>query len=133
MEASRSTTPPPQAASRSETAPPLTTAVRELLSGLRAGAADVADLVAAEAQVALQLLLAMTVSAVGAAILGAFGLAGLAAAAAAELIARGISASVAIGVVALMCVAGSILLVFKLRGLSRRVPFGHSRSHLRGN
>jgi hypothetical protein len=134
MEASRSTTsPPPQPASRSETAPPLVTALRELFSGLRAGAADVADLVAAEAQAALRLLVAMTVSAVGAAILGVLGLAGLAAAAAAELIARGISASVAIGGVALLCVAASILLIFRLRGLSRRVLFAHSRDHLRGN
>jgi hypothetical protein len=132
-EAPRSTaSPPPQTSSRREVDPPLATAVRELFSGLRAGAADVADLVAAEAHLALRLLVAMIVSAVGAVVLGVLGLAGLASAAAAELIERGISATIAIAIVALLCVVGSLLLVFKLRGLSRRVLFGHSRSHLRG-
>jgi hypothetical protein len=132
-EASSSTASPSlQTSSRREADPPVATAVRELFSGLRAGAADVADLVAAEAHLALRLLVAMTVSAVGAVVLGVFGLAGLASAVAAELMARGISASVAIAAVALVCVAGSILLILYLRRLSRRVLFGHSRSHLRG-
>ena len=106
--------------------------MRELFSGLRAGAADVADLVAAEAHLALRLLIAMTVSAIGAVVLGVFGLAGLAAAAAAELIAQGISASMAIAGVGLLCIVGSLLLIFQFRGLSRRVLFGYSRNHLRG-
>jgi hypothetical protein len=117
---------------RQEADLPLGTAVRDLFSGLRAGAADVADLVAAEAHVALRLLVAMVVSAVGAAVLAAFGLAGLTTAIAVELIARGMSASTAIAVVALLCMAGSLSLAFHLRGLSRRILFGHSRGHLRG-
>jgi hypothetical protein len=123
---------PPETPSQGEANPPLATAVRELFSGLRAGAADVADLVAAEAHLALRLLIAMTVSAIGAVVLGVFGLVGLVTAVAAELIARGISASMAIAVVALLCVVGSIVLIFQLWGLSRRVLFGYSRDHLRG-
>ena len=132
-EASRSTAwSSPEIPSQGEANPPLATAVRELFSGLRAGAADVADLVAAEAHLALRLVVAMTVSAIGAMVLGVFGLAGLAAAVASELIAQGISASMAIAVVGLLCLVGSLLLIFQLRGLSRRVLFGYSRDHLRG-
>jgi hypothetical protein len=111
---------------------PLSTAVRELFSGLRAGAADVADLVAAEAQVALRLLLSIVLSAVGAAMLAIFAVAGLLAAFATELVTRGVSLSTAIVVVALMCAVGSISLAFQLRALSRRALFGRSRSQLRG-
>jgi hypothetical protein len=132
-EASRSTAwSSPEAPSQGEANPPLAAAVRELFSGLRAGAADVADLVAAEAHLALRLLIAMTVSAIGAMVLGVFGLAGLAAAAVAELIAQGISTSMAIAVIALLCIVGSVLFILQLRGLSRRVLFGYSREHLRG-
>ena len=111
---------------------PLATAVRELFSGLRAGAADVADLVAAEAHVAVRLLVAMVLAAVGAAILGVFGLAGLAGAGAAELIARGLSVSMAVAIVAVVCLLGSVALLLQLRALSRRVLFAKSRTQLRG-
>lgn len=132
MEASRAAAAgaPPQ--SRREDDLPLSTAVRELFSGLRAGAADVADLVAAEAQVALRLLISMVLSAVGAGVLAVFGLAGLVTALATAMIERGVAASVAIAVVALLCVVVSALLMFRLRALSRRVLFGRSRGHLRG-
>ena len=111
---------------------PLSAAVRELFSGLRAGAADVADLVAAEAHLALRLLVAMVLSAVGAAVLGVFGLAALVTVLTIELIARGVSVTMAIVTVALLCIVGSISLVVQLRVLARRVLFGHSRRHLRG-
>jgi hypothetical protein len=112
---------------------PLLTAVRELFAGLRAGAADVADLVAAEAHVALRLLIGMVLAAVGAAALAVFGLAGIVVALALQLMAQGIAASVAISAVALLCLAGCMLLLLHLRVLMRRVLFGSSRRHLRGN
>lgn len=111
---------------------PLSTAVRELFSGLRAGAADVADLVAAEAQVALHLLVSIVLSAVGAAILGLFTIAGLLVALATEMISRGVSSTIAIVVVTVVCAVGSIALAFQLRALARQVLFGRSRSRLRG-
>jgi nitric oxide reductase large subunit len=111
---------------------PLSAAVRELFSGLRAGAADVADLVAAETQVALRLLVAIVISAVGAAVLGIFGVAGMVTALAAELIARGISVTLAIAAVALLCVAGSLSLLLLVRVLARRALFARTRRHFRG-
>ena len=111
---------------------PLLTAVRELFSGLRAGAADVADLVAAEAQVALRLLVSIVLSAVAATMLGVFALTGILAAVATELVSRGVSLSTAIVAVTLVCAVGSILLAFQLRGFARRVMFGRTRSQLRG-
>ena len=59
-------------------------------------------------------------------------MAGLVTALAIELVARGVAPSLAIGAVALLCLAGSILLVLWLRVLSREVLFGISRIHLRG-
>jgi hypothetical protein len=111
---------------------PLATAVRELFSGLRAGAADVADLVAAEAQVALRLLTSMVLAAVGAALLAVFALGGLMAALAALLMEHGIAASEAIVAVALLCAIFGAALMFRLRVLTRRVLFARSRGHLRG-
>jgi hypothetical protein len=123
---------PPQSSPR-EADVPLLAAVRDLFSGLRAGAADVADLVAAEAHVALRLLVSIVVSAVASAMLGVFVFAGLLAAAAAEMVSRGVSLSMAIMVITLVCAVGSILLAFQLRALARRVLFGHSRRQLRGS
>ncbi len=133
MDASRANTaesPPPSG--EGDAAVPLSAAVRELFSGLRAGAADVADLVAAEARVALRLLVSMVLSAVGAAVLAVLGIAGLAAGLATLLIEQGTPPSTAILVVALLCVLGSVTLVLNLRVLARRVLFARSRTHLRG-
>jgi hypothetical protein len=133
VDASGANTPesPPPSGER-DAAVPLSAAVRELFSGLRAGAADVADLVAAEAQVALRLLVSMVLSAVGAAVLAVLGIAGLAAGLATLLIEQGTPPSTAIIVVALLCVVGSVTLVLNLHGLARRVLFARSRTHLRG-
>jgi hypothetical protein len=110
---------------------PLSAAVRELFSGLRAGAADVADLVAAEARVALGILISIILSAVGAAMLAVFTAGGLLVIMATELIAHGASTTMAIGAVTLVCAAGCTLLALQLRALARRVLFDRSRSHLR--
>ena len=122
----------PLQSSQREEELPLLAAVRELLSELRAGAADVADLVAAEAHVALRSLMVLVIAAIGGAVLAVLGLAALVAALATELVALGLSLSLAISVVALLCMAGSVLLMFQLRKLSRRVLFGTSRRQLRG-
>ncbi len=132
MPASGASTTEAPLSDQQEAVVPLSAAVRELFSGLRAGAADVADLVAAEAHVALGLLTSMVVSAVGAAVLAVFGLAGLAAGLATLLIEQGTAPSTAILVVALLCVIGSVSLMLNLRILARRVLFARSRAHLRG-
>jgi hypothetical protein len=111
---------------------PLLATVRELFSGLRAGAADVADLVAAEARVALHLLIGIILSAVGAAMLGIFALAGVLATIATALVERGASASSALGVLTLICAVGCIFMAVKMRAFARRALFGRTRSHLRG-
>jgi hypothetical protein len=111
---------------------PLAGTVRELFSNLRAGAADVADLVAAEAQVASHLLIGIVLSAVGAAMLGIFAFAGVLAMIATAMVERGASASSALTVLTLICASGCIFLTIKMRGFARRVLFGRTRSHLRG-
>jgi hypothetical protein len=133
MDASRSAAADvPLQSSQREADLPLPAAVHELFSGLRAGAADVVDLVAAEAHVALRQLTVMVLSAVGASVLGALGLAGLVAALATELVAWGMPPSLAISIVATLCLFCCALLILQLRALSRRVLFGISRAHLRG-
>jgi hypothetical protein len=111
---------------------PLVAAVRELFSGLRAGAADVADLVAAEAQVALRLLVALVLTGVGAAMLGVFTVVGILVASATALIAHGVSVTSAVITVTLACAMGCLALTFQLRALARKALFGHSRRHFRG-
>lgn len=112
---------------------PLVAAVRELFSGLRAGAADVADLVAAEAQVALRLLVALVLTGVGAAMLGVFTVVGILVASATALIAHGVSVTAAVIAVTLTCAMGCFALTFRLRALTRKALFGHSRRHFRGD
>lgn len=111
---------------------PVLDAVRELFSGLRAGASDIADLVAAEAHVALNLLVGIVVSAVGAAMLGIFAVAGILVTIATALVERGASLTTAIVVVIFVCAAGSVIMTLKLRAIARRVLFARSRTHLRG-
>jgi hypothetical protein len=132
-EYSRAASPPPGEGSPDVQADSLPLAVRSLLLGLRAGLADVVDLVAAEANVAIRMLVAMVVSAVGAVVLGIFALAGVAIAAASELIVHGVPIAVAIGAVTLLCAVGCVVLVIQLRRLARQALFGHSREHLRGH
>jgi hypothetical protein len=74
----------------------------------------------------------MVLSAVGASVLGVLGLAGLVAAIATELVAQGMAPSLAIGIVAMLCLLCCILLILRLRALSRQVLFGISRAQLRG-
>jgi hypothetical protein len=104
----------------------------QLLSSGRELVADAADLVAAEAQVALQILTALVVSAVCAAVFGVLAAAGLLAAVAMGMIERGFSGATATAVVALICALGAGWFVFRLRALARRGLFERSRRELRG-
>jgi hypothetical protein len=107
-------------------------AVGQVFSSGRALVADAADLVAAEAHVALQMLTGLVVSAVCAAVLGVLAGAGLLAAVAMELIEGGLSGWAAACIVALACALGAALFVLRLRSLARRALFARSRQQLRG-
>jgi hypothetical protein len=109
----------------------LKAALAELLGCGRELVADAADLVAAEAHVALQTMTALVVSAVCAAMLGVFAIAGVLAAIAMEMVARGYSAAAAAGAVAFACALAAAWFVLRLRALIRRALFERSRQHLR--
>lgn len=110
----------------------LTAAMAQLLRSGRELIADAADLVAAEAHVALQILIALVVSAVCAAVFGVLAIAGLLAAVAMGMIERGFSGAAATAAVALICALGAGWFVFRLRALARRALFERSRRALRG-
>jgi hypothetical protein len=116
-----------------ETPSSLSAAVGQLLSSGRELVADAADLVAAEAQVALQMLTTLVVSAVCAAVFGVLAAAGVLAAIAMGMIECGFSGAAATGVVALICAVGAGWFVLRLRSLARRALFERSREHLRGH
>ena len=111
----------------------LKSAVGQLLGTGRELVADAADLVAAEAHVALQVLTALVVAAVCAAVFGVLATVGLLAALAVGLIERGISGVVATGAVALLCAIGAVWFVLRLRSLARHALFVRSRRQLRGH
>ena len=116
-----------------ETPSSLRSAIGQLLSSGRELVADAADLVAAEAQVALQMLTALVISAVCAAVFGVLAAAGVLAAIAMGMIERGFSGAAATGVVALIFAVGAGWFVWRLRSLARRALFERSREHLRGH
>ena len=106
--------------------------VFELLGSVRALVADEADLLAAEANVALRTLVACVVVAVAAAVLGVLGVAALLAMIAMQIVESGYSWPIALGCVFLTCALGSAALVFTLRGLTLQELFAASRGELRG-
>jgi uncharacterized membrane protein YuzA (DUF378 family) len=112
---------------------PLSAAVSDLFAGVRAMLADTADLVAAEAHVAMRLLVTMVLAAVGAAVLGVMCMVGLLGALVAELVGRGATPSLSIAIAAGVCALGSVLFGMQLRSLARRAPFDRSRAELRGD
>ena len=111
----------------------LAEAIRQLLGCGRELAADAADLVAAEAHVALQMLTALVVTAVCAAVLGVLAAAGALAAIAMGMIERGFSGAAATAAVALVCAAGAGWFALRLRSLARHALFARSRQQLRGH
>ena len=110
----------------------LTAAIGRLWASGRLLVADVADLVAAEAHVALQMLTGMMVAAVSAAVLGVLALAGLLTALGLALIEHGFSGAVAAVVVAIVCALIAAWFGLRLRSLARRSLFVRSRQQLRG-
>lgn len=111
----------------------LSAAIGALFHSGRELIADAADLVAAEAHVALQVLTGLVVSAVCAAVLGVLAAAGFLVAIAMGLVERGFSAATAAAAVALVCALGAALFVFRLRALARHALFARSRRELRGH
>lgn len=111
----------------------LTAAIGQLLASGRDLIADAADLVAAEAHVALQMLTALVISAVCAAVFGVLAAAALLAAIAMGMIERGFSGTAATAAVALICALGAGWFVFRLRAIARRALFERSRRELRGH
>src|SRR6266480_7208008 len=105
----------PDAATR---ALPLGQGVSEIWGNVRALVADEADLLAAEANVAVRTLIACVIVAVAAAVLGVLGIAALLAMIAMQIVESGYSWPVALGCVFLTCALGSAALVFMLRGLT---------------
>ncbi len=106
--------------------------VFEILGSVRALVADEADLLAAEANVAVRTLVACVIIAVAAAVLGVLGIAALLAIIAMQIVESGYSWPVALGCVFLTCALGSAALVFMLRGLTLHELFAASRGELRG-
>jgi uncharacterized membrane protein YqjE len=106
--------------------------VSEILSSVRALVADEADLLAAEANVAVRTLVACVVIAVAAAVLGVLGVAALLAMVAMQIVENGYSWPAALGCIFLLCALSSATLVFTLRGLTLHELFAASRGELRG-
>ena len=111
----------------------LAAAVGQFFGSGRELVADAADLVAAEAHVALQMMTALAVTAVCAAVLGVLAAAGALAAIAMGMVERGFSGAAATGAVALICALGAVWFVFRLRALARHALFARSRQQLRGD
>jgi uncharacterized membrane protein YqjE len=106
--------------------------VSKILSSVRALVADEADLLAAEANVAVRTLVACLVIAVAAAVLGVLGVAALLAMVAVQIVENGYSWPAALGCVFLICALSSATLVFASRGLTSQKLFAASRGELRG-
>ncbi len=111
----------------------LAAAVGHLFGSGRELVADAADLVAAEAHVALQMMTALAVTAVCAAVLGILAAAGALAAIAMGMVERGFSGAAATAAVALVCAIGAAWFVLRLRALARHALFARSRQQLRGD
>lgn len=122
------------APARSGDSPPsLAAAVGQLFGSGRELVADAADLVAAEAHVALQMMTALAVTAVCGAVLGVLAAAGALAAIAMGMVERGFSGAAATAAVALICALGAAWFVLRLRALARHALFARSRQQLRGD
>jgi hypothetical protein len=106
--------------------------VRELSASVRALIADESDLLAAEAHVAMQSVVLCVILAVAAAVFAVLAMSALLGLLAAELVDRGTSLPVALGVVAVVCVALCAFLVLALKGLLSRKFFVGMRRQLRG-
>lgn len=121
-----------QASSATQGLPPLGQSVSELWGSVRALVADEADLIAAEAHVAIRTLVATVILAVGTAVFAVLGAAALFGIVAVQVVERGYSWAAALGCVFLLCAIASAASFFALRGLSLQKLFAASRRELRG-
>jgi len=111
---------------------PLGESISEIWGNVRALVADEADLLAAEANVAVRTLVTCVLVAVGAAVFAVLGLTALLGMIAMRIVESGYSWAAALGSVFLMCAVISVVLVLALRGLARQKLFAASRRELRG-
>lgn len=111
---------------------PLGQSVSELFGSMRALVADEADLIAAEANVAVRTLVVCVMFAVGAAVFAVLGVASLLGMIAMRIVDVGYSWTAALGCVVLLCALSSVILIFVLRGLTVQKLFAASRRELRG-
>jgi len=111
---------------------PLGQSVSEIWGSVRALVADEADLLAAEANLAVRTLVACVILAVAAAVFAVLGVAALLGLIAMQIVESGYSWPAALGFVFLACAVSSTTLVFGLRGLTLQKLFAASRRELRG-
>ena len=111
---------------------PLGQGVSEIWGSVRALVADEADLLAAEANVAVRTLVACVIVAVAAAVFAVLAVATLLAVIAMQIVESGYSWPAALGCVFLICALSSATLIFALRGLTLQKLFAASRRELRG-
>ncbi len=104
----------------------------ELWAGIRGLVADEADLLAAEAHVALQTLLLGIILAVAAAVFAVLGVGAVLAAIAVELVESGMTWATSLGIVFAACTACSFGLLLALRGIALKKHFARTREELRG-
>jgi len=122
----------PTAAAANAQPPTFGDSIRELASSVRALVADEADLLAAEAHVALQSVVACIVAAVAAAVFAVLAIAGLFGVVAVKLVDGGMSWPGALGLISTACLVACGLLVLTLKGLTNRKFFHATRRELRG-
>jgi uncharacterized membrane protein YqjE len=111
---------------------PLGQGVSEIWGSVRALVADEADLLAAEANVAVRTLAACVIVAVAAALFAVLGVAALLAMIAMQIVESGYSWPAALGFAFLVCAVSSATLIFALRSLTTQKLFAASRRELRG-
>ena len=111
---------------------PLGQSVAEIWGSVRALVADQADLLAAEANVAVRTLVTCVFVGVAAAVFAVLGVTALLGMIAMQIFESGYSWAAALGCVFLLCAVSSAMLAFALRGLARQKLFAASRRELRG-
>jgi hypothetical protein len=122
----------PVAAETTRAAPSLGELFSELWGNVRGLVADEADLLAAEAHVALQTLLLGVALGVACAVFAVFAAAAIFALLAFELVELGFTLPAALGVVFVACAGCSLVLFLALRGIATKRLFATSRRELRG-
>ena len=120
-------------ATNTRNAPSLGEMASELWACMRGLVADEADLLAAEAHVALQTFLLGIILSVAAAVFAVLGAGAVLAVGAVELVQRGLTWTAALGIVFVVCAACSFALLLALRGVAVKKLFARSRSELRGH